>query len=227
MASLHGGTWGLWSCGSGIFSFLVVTCRIFVFISCGIWVLVSWSGSPVLGAHSLSQWTTRRVSEWLFSSSQYFLCRFDVLIIGFPVFLKHCSLCFHDTIISYLFLMGHTLVSFNESTFAWLFLDDIIHSHSFKHWLCFRKRDLFQGPRVGSCLTLRSELSEETCAEKARDFIGKGYLGKEQQSKGTQENCSVMWLVVSGFMVIGLPSRLSLANHSDSGSFLVLFSLFI
>ena len=116
--------------------------------------------------------------------------------------------------------MGHPLVSFNESTFAWLLLDDI-HSHSFKYWLCCRKRDLFQGPRVGSCLTLRNELSEETCAEKARDFIGKGYSGKEQQSKGTQENCSVVWLVVSGFMVIGLLSRLSLANHSDSGSFLV------
>ena len=116
--------------------------------------------------------------------------------------------------------MGHPLVSFNESTFAWLLLDDI-HSHSFKYWLCCRKRDLFQGPRVGSCLTLRNELSEETCAEKARDFIGKGYSGKEQQSKGTQENCSVVWLVVSGFMVIGLLSRLSLANHSHSGSFLV------
>ena len=122
--------------------------------------------------------------------------------------------------------MGHPLVSFNESTFAWLLLDDI-HSHSFKYWLCCRKRDLFQGPRVGSCLTLRNELSEETCAEKARDFIGKGYSGKEQQSKGTQENCSVVWLVVSGFMVIGLLSRLSLASHSDSGSFLVLFSLLV
>ena len=30
-----------------------------------------------------------------------------------------------------------------------------------------------------------------------------------------------MWLAVSGFMVTGLVSRLSLANCSDSGSFLV------
>ena len=29
------------------------------------------------------------------------------------------------------------------------------------------------------------------------------------------------WLAVSSFMVIGLVSGLSLANHSDSGSFLV------
>ena len=30
-----------------------------------------------------------------------------------------------------------------------------------------------------------------------------------------------MWLEVLGFMVMGLVSRLSLANHSDSESFLV------
>ena len=30
-----------------------------------------------------------------------------------------------------------------------------------------------------------------------------------------------MWLTVSGFMVLTLVSGLSLANHSDSGSFLV------
>ena len=35
-----------------------------------------------------------------------------------------------------------------------------------------------------------------------------------------------MWLAVSGFMVMGLVSRLSLANYSDSESFLVLHALF-
>jgi len=34
-----------------------------------------------------------------------------------------------------------------------------------------------------------------------------------------------MWLAVSGFMVMGLVCRLSLSNHSDSGSFLVMHSL--
>ena len=53
----------------------------------------------------------------------------------------------------------------------------------------------------------------DTSADKARDFIGKGHLGGEQQAKGTQENSSAMWL--AGFMVMGLVSRLSLANHSD------------
>ena len=46
-------------------------------------------------------------------------------------------------------------------------------------------------------------------------------MGGEQQGKGTQENCSAMWLTVLGFMVVGLVSGLSLVNHSDSGSFLM------
>ena len=56
----------------------------------------------------------------------------------------------------------------------------------------------------------------DTCADKARDFIGKGHLGGEQQDKRTRENCSATWLAVSGFMVMGLVSGLSLANHSNS-----------
>ena len=37
-----------------------------------------------------------------------------------------------------------------------------------------RGRAPYRAPRVGSCLTLGKELSEETRADKARDFIGKG-----------------------------------------------------
>ena len=74
----------------------------------------------------------------------------------------------------------------------------------------------FQGLRVGSCLTLRNELSTETWADKARDFIGKGSPGREQQGRRTQENCSVTCLAVS---VTGLLSRLTLANQSDLGSY--------
>ena len=37
---------------------------------------------------------------------------------------------------------------------------------------------------------------------------------------------SATWLTVSGFMMMGLVSRLSLANHSDSESFLVVHTLF-
>ena len=82
------------------------------------------------------------------------------------------------------------------------------------------------GLKLGSCLTLRNELSEETCADNARDFIWKGRPGGEQWGEGTQENSSATWLTVSGFVVTGLVSRLSLANHSDSESFLVAHALF-
>ena len=61
----------------------------------------------------------------------------------------------------------------------------------------------------------------DTRADKARGFIGKGRPGREQEGKVTQEDCSATWLAVSGFMVMGLVSGLSLAHHSDSGSFLV------
>ena len=88
--------------------------------------------------------------------------------------------------------------------------------------------DPFQSPKVGSCLTLRNELSEDTRVDRARDLVGKGCLGREQQGKRTQGNCSATRLAVSGFMVTVLVSRLSLANHlacahmwSDSGSCLV------
>ena len=60
-------------------------------------------------------------------------------------------------------------------------------------------------------------------------FFGKGLQGGEQQGKGTQENCSATCLTVSGFIVMGLVSQLSLVSHhacahiwSDSGSFLVI-----
>ena len=59
-------------------------------------------------------------------------------------------------------------------------------------------------------------MSEETRADKAGDFIGKGCLVRGQEGKGTQENSSTTRLEVSGFMVMELVSGLSSANHSDS-----------
>ena len=42
-----------------------------------------------------------------------------------------------------------------------------------------RRGDPYRAPRAGSCLTLGNELSEETRADKARDFIGIGHPGGE------------------------------------------------
>ena len=53
----------------------------------------------------------------------------------------------------------------------------------------------------------------DTGTDEAKDVIVKGCPGREQQGKGTQENCSVMWLKVSGFMKMGLFSTLSLASR--------------
>ena len=77
-----------------------------------------------------------------------------------------------------------------------------------------------QGLRVAFCLTLGSELSEERSAIQARDFIGKGCRGGGQEGEGNGENRSATWLTVSGFLAIGLVSGLSLASHSELGSFL-------
>ena len=61
-----------------------------------------------------------------------------------------------------------------------------------------------------------------------QEMTGKEHPGKEQQGKENQENYSTMWLTASGFTVMKLAFRLSLAYHlacahiwSDSGSFLV------
>ena len=43
----------------------------------------------------------------------------------------------------------------------------------------------FHSLRAGSFLTLGNELSKETCAVKARDFIGKGCLGGGQEGEGS------------------------------------------
>ena len=80
------------------------------------------------------------------------------------------------------------------------------------------------GPLPGPQSELLSNLQKwtvqgEICAEKARGLIGKGRLGGEQEGKGTWENCSATWFTVSGFMVMGLLSRLSLPiilTHSPS-----------
>ena len=50
----------------------------------------------------------------------------------------------------------------------------------------------------------------DTCTDKAKDFIGKGRRGGEQERKGTQENCSATWLTVLGFTLRGLVLGLSL-----------------
>ena len=80
--------------------------------------------------------------------------------------------------------------------------------------------DPFQGPRVGSCLALESVLSEE---------VRRLVLTKQEVLLGrvTQVDRSATWLADPGFMVVGLVSGLSLANHSGPGSFVVVHTSII
>ena len=93
--------------------------------------------------------------------------------------------------------------------------------------LMFQEGGPLPGPETGLLSNTQKWIVQgDTCADKARDFIGKGHLGGEQEGEGTQENCSAMWVPVLGFMVMELVSGLSLANHSDSESFLVVDTVF-
>ena len=65
----------------------------------------------------------------------------------------------------------------------------------------------------------------DICADKARDFTGKGSPGGEQQSKGNPGELLWHMAPVSDFMMMGFVSMLSLANHSDSETFLVVHAL--
>ena len=82
---------------------------------------------------------------------------------------------------------------------------------------CYRKGDSFQD----SGLTLRNELSEDThVLTKQKNLLGRG---AQVESRRVREPRRTIWHVVAvlRFMVAGLVSGLSLANNSDSGSFLV------
>ena len=90
------------------------------------------------------------------------------------------------------------------------------------------------GPIVGSCLTLGNELSEEThVLTKQEIFLAKGTQAessKVREPRRTALPCGLQSYVdkflCCSFMLIGLISGLSLANHSDSESFLVVHALF-
>ena len=61
---------------------------------------------------------------------------------------------------------------------------------------------------------------------KRLSLLGRGAWAESSRVReGTQESYSAGWLLVSGFMVMGLVSGVSLASHSDSESFLVVHAL--
>ena len=84
-----------------------------------------------------------------------------------------------------------------------------------------RKGDLFQGSRVDPCLTLGSELSKEIHMLAKQETLLRRDIQAESSRAREPRRTALPCGSVSGFMVMELVFRWSLANHSDSGSFLV------
>ena len=81
---------------------------------------------------------------------------------------------------------------------------------------CCRKGDPFQGLKVGSCLTPGNELSEEIHMQTEQEILlERGTQVESRRVREPRRAALPLWLEVSGFMVMGLVSRLSLASHSD------------
>ena len=77
------------------------------------------------------------------------------------------------------------------------------------------------GPKTGLLSnTWKWIVRGDTCWQSKR-FYWERAPGWREVGKGTQENCSAAWLAVLSFMVMALVSEWSLANHSNSESFLV------
>ena len=80
---------------------------------------------------------------------------------------------------------------------------------------------------MGSYLTLRDELSEEThVLTKQETLLGKGTRVESSRVREPRRTAPPHRLQSRGFMVMGLVSGLSLANHSESEFFLVVQALF-
>ena len=72
------------------------------------------------------------------------------------------------------------------------------------------------GPKLGSCLILGNELSEEThVLTKQKILLGKGTQVESSRVREPRRS-ALPQLTTLGFMVMGLVSGLSLASHSDS-----------
>ena len=77
---------------------------------------------------------------------------------------------------------------------------------------------------MSPCLTPGNELSEEISMLTEQGPYGEGASG-QRAGQGAQEDGSARGPTGSGFIVMGRVSGLSLANHSDSGYFLVAHAL--
>ena len=80
---------------------------------------------------------------------------------------------------------------------------------------------LLPGPETGLLSNTRKWIVQGDTCWQSRRFYWERAPGWRAVGEGTQESCSAPWLAVLGFTVMGLVSGWSLANHSNSESFLV------
>ena len=79
---------------------------------------------------------------------------------------------------------------------------------------CRKGGGTFVGLIVGFCITLGNELSEETrVLTEPETFLRRGAWVESSRVTEPGELVCHVWLAVSGFMVMGLVSRLSVASH--------------
>jgi len=96
----------------------------------------------------------------------------------------------------------------------------------FETWgrLVLQERGYLLGLKNGLLPNTWKWIVWDTHADKQGTLLGRGAWW-ESRGKESQETCSATWLAVSGFMVTWLLSELSLANHFDPGSFLLMSTL--
>ena len=84
------------------------------------------------------------------------------------------------------------------------------------------------GPEIGllSNITCVLEMNETHMLKKQDILLGKGAWAESRRVREPRRTTLSHGLQSRDFMVMGLVSGLSLANHSDSGSFLVVHTLF-
>ena len=107
-------------------------------------------------------------------------------------------------------------------------LNLILENHLLPGSFCCRKRDPFQGLRVGSCLTLGNELSKDRYKmtkkkKKKRPYWegvpGEGSRVRETRRTALPRGSQPQAVLFVCFIVMGLVSGLSLASYLASHTF--------
>ena len=93
-------------------------------------------------------------------------------------------------------------------------------------WSYYQEGDPFQGPKVGSCLTLGNELSEEThLLTKQETLLGRG-AGWKAGGEGNPGELLCHMARSLRFYGDGISFRVVFSQSSDSESFLMVHALF-